>query len=106
MENEIGVQLPAGAAVGVRKNTKVLTAALRDMSREAVEATSLTPYVSGAKATLGAAVYGQNAAAASGSVTKVTNNTFNQYNTSPKALSRLEIYRQTNNQFNFAMGGA
>lgn len=106
MENEIGVQLPAGAAVGVRKNTKVLTAALRDMSREAVEASSLTPYVSGAKATLGAAVYGQNAAAASGSVTKVTNNTFNQYNTSPKALSRLEIYRQTNNQFNFAMGGA
>ena len=25
--------------------------------------------------------------------------TFNQYNTSPKALSRIEIYRQTNNQF-------
>lgn len=24
---------------------------------------------------------------------------FNQYNTSPKALSRIEIYRQTNNQF-------
>ena len=30
--------------------------------------------------------------------------TFNQYNTSPKALSRLEIYRQTQNQLNFARG--
>jgi hypothetical protein len=27
------------------------------------------------------------------------NYTFNQYNTSPKALSRLDIYRQTKNQF-------
>ena len=29
----------------------------------------------------------------------VTNYNFNQYNTSPKPLSRIEIYRQTNNQF-------
>lgn len=29
---------------------------------------------------------------------------FTQNNTSPKALSRLEIYRQTKNQFNFATG--
>lgn len=29
---------------------------------------------------------------------------FNQYNNSPKALSRLEIYRQTQNQLNFARG--
>lgn len=29
---------------------------------------------------------------------------FNQYNTSPKALSRLEIYRQTKNQLRFAKG--
>lgn len=37
---------------------------------------------------------------------KETNNTytFNQYNNSPKALSRLEIYRQTRNQLNFAKG--
>ena len=32
------------------------------------------------------------------------NYTFNQYNNSPKALSRLEIYRQTKNQLNFAKG--
>lgn len=30
----------------------------------------------------------------------VTNNTFNQYNTSPKALSKLEIYRQSKNLLN------
>lgn len=29
---------------------------------------------------------------------------FNQYNTSPKALSRLDIYRNTQNQLNFARG--
>ena len=105
-EKEIGFQLPAGAAVGVQKNTKALTSALRNMASEAMEASSLSPYVSGAKAAIGSAVYAGAPAAASGSVTKVTNNTFNQYNTSPKALSRLEIYRQTNNQFNFAMQGA
>lgn len=34
----------------------------------------------------------------------ITNMTFNQTNNSPKALSRLEIYRQTKNQLNFAKG--
>lgn len=34
----------------------------------------------------------------------VNNYTFNQTNNSPKALSRLEIYRQTKNQLNFAKG--
>ena len=32
------------------------------------------------------------------------NYTFNQYNNSPKALSRLEIYRQTKNQLEYAKG--
>lgn len=37
--------------------------------------------------------------------TQVTNNyNFYQTNNSPKALSRLEIYRQTKNQLNFAKG--
>lgn len=39
-----------------------------------------------------------NAAASAQSVT------FNQYNTSPKALSRLDIYRQTQNALNYARG--
>lgn len=35
---------------------------------------------------------------------KQVNQTFNQYNTSPKALSRTEIYRQTKNLFSMAKG--
>nr|DAZ37079.1 MAG TPA: minor tail protein [Caudoviricetes sp.] len=39
--------------------------------------------------------------------TQVTNNyNFSQTNNSPKALSRLEIYRHTKNQFNYAVGGS
>ena len=38
------------------------------------------------------------------SANTVNNYNFVQNNTSPKALSRLEIYRQTNNQLNFAKG--
>ena len=32
-----------------------------------------------------------------GETVNTQNVTFNQYNTSPKALSRLELYQQTNN---------
>lgn len=40
----------------------------------------------------------------SGSTASVNNYNFYQTNNSPKALSRLEIYRQTQNQLNFAKG--
>lgn len=40
----------------------------------------------------------------SGTVEQVKEITFNQYNTSPKALSRLDIYRQTKNQLFAAKG--
>ncbi|MBO4520712.1 MAG: phage tail tape measure protein [Alphaproteobacteria bacterium] len=43
-------------------------------------------------------VLGGSAAAAGQNIT------FNQYNTSPKALSRLDIYRNTQNQLNYAKG--
>lgn len=46
-----------------------------------------------------------NSSGGGGGVVNNTYNTFNQTNNSPKALSRLEIYRQTRNQFNFATGG-
>lgn len=42
---------------------------------------------------------------ASGGGAVVKNYTFNQTNNSPKALSRLEIYRQTRNQLSFSKGG-
>ena len=40
----------------------------------------------------------------SGPETKTINQTFNQYNNSPKALSRTDIYRQTKNLFSMAKG--
>lgn len=40
-----------------------------------------------------------------GRIVQNTYNTFNQTNNSPKALSRLEIYRQTRNQFDFVTKG-
>lgn len=47
----------------------------------------------------------KNTNASAAKRTTVNNNyTFNQTNTSPKALSRLEIYRQTKNQLVFAKG--
>lgn len=39
-----------------------------------------------------------------GSTSTVNNYNFTQNNNSPKALSRLEIYRQTKNQLDFAKG--
>lgn len=43
-------------------------------------------------------------AGASGAAATSQSIVFNQYNTSPKALSRLDIYRNTQNQLNFARG--
>ena len=43
-------------------------------------------------------------AGASGTAATSQSVVFNQYNTSPKALSRLDIYRNTQNQLNFARG--
>ena len=45
---------------------------------------------------------GQNGSA--NRVEKTVNQTFNQYNTSPKALSRTDLYRQTKNLFAMAKG--
>lgn len=46
-----------------------------------------------------------NSSGSGAGIVQNTYNTFNQTNNSPKALSRLEIYRQTRNQFDFATGG-
>jgi hypothetical protein len=46
----------------------------------------------------------QNADAAGTTPAQETNVTFNQYNNSPKALSDIDIYRQTNNQISKAKG--
>lgn len=92
MEQQVGRFLPAGVAKGIRGNAKAAVRAMSEMAsqltlplKNAMDSVKLDGTLSGS--------YG------SGSTSKnVTNNyTFNQTNNSPKALSRLEIYRQTNN---------
>ena len=93
----VGKMIPAGIAVGIKKNAKVATSALSDLSgRLLPSAQSLMDDVNssfGRKYSAATSKYGS------------TNVTFNQYNNSPKALSRVEIYRQTRNQLRFLKAG-
>lgn len=92
MEQQVGRFLPAGVAKGIRGNAKAAVHAMSEMAsqitlplKSAMDSVKLDSTLSGS--------YG------SGSTSKNVTNyyTFNQTNNSPKALSRLEIYRQTNN---------
>jgi len=56
------------------------------------------------KANNAASGYNDNQTATDESMSGAVNAIFNQYNTSPKALSAAEIYRQTNNQISTARG--
>lgn len=78
----------AEAIVPLEKNTKWITRVVKEMVEQLD--------VIGVKN----ALHGMNSmhgAATASAAVETQNVTFNQYNTSPKALSRLEIYRQTNN---------
>ena len=95
--DEVGKMLPAGLAEGVARNTKAAVKAAASMARQTLGAANSelsgglrVPGVSGAAGGIGAG--------GAGGTTYV----FNQYNTSPKALSRADIYRQTKNQLRFA----
>jgi len=75
----------AEAIVPLERNTKWISRVVKEMVDQ-LDAT-------GAKNALLGNVNAMNGNSASGEV--VQNVTFNQYNTSPKALSRLELYRDT-----------
>lgn len=101
MRDEVGKYLAEGIAVGIDDNKKYVNAAFNEIKRDLSQPINFN--VGGAKAGVmsnPAAGYGQNG----GSNQSNTNYTFNQYNTSPKPFSRLEIYRQTKNQLEFAKG--
>lgn len=88
MADEIGRWLPEGIAVGISDNAKSALNAMRDLGSNLLGEAELNglnvPALSGATAAAGGAI---------------TNNyVFNQTNNSPSALSRLDIYRQTQNQ--------
>ena len=93
MEDEIGNFLPSGMAIGFEKTLpaalkrmkKSLTTGLNGLKSDvAVAASAASGFVSGGSA------YGT----AAGGRQQIVN--FNQYNSSPKALDRLTIYRETN----------
>lgn len=89
MADEIGKFLPEGIAVGIDKNAKSVMNAMRDLTMN----------------TLGATRNGLIEAGVTGGATGGVVNNFYQTNNSPKALSRLEIYRQSKNLLGFAGGG-
>lgn len=149
-EEQVGEQVPAGMALGIRKNTAEVIGASEDMGESSVNALRKTlsglsdlmktdintnPVISPvldltslqkdanqigsmlrtqtisletSLSTAKDAAIGHQAnletTLANVSAEKTPDITFNQYNTSPKALSTADIYRQTNNQISVVKG--
>lgn len=88
----VGKWIPEGIAVGIDRNAESALDSMRGLTSELLD---------GARVGLSSGgVIGGAGTAVSGGVV----NNFYQTNNSPKALSRLEIYRQTNNLLGFAGG--
>ena len=106
MRDEVGKFLPAGIAIGIEDSTLSAVKSVRSMADKlrntAVE--SLNGMTSGAayrmQQTPMTAAARKNAAVVNNYYKTDNSRTVNQTNNSPKALSRLEIYRQTNNALN------
>lgn len=104
MRDQIGKNIALGVAEGIKQNKDNVKKAMQQLAEEAEKEgnISLNLGVSKAKGN----VISGTATVANNTTSNTTNNnstyTFNQYNTSPKALSRLEIYRQTNRQLKLA----
>lgn len=103
LADEIGKFVPLGLAQGIKENTKGLINEVKAMSEQVVatarglDVGNIIPDMSNIKA-----LRPNSYADLQGYNGNVYNYTFNQTNTSPKALDRLEIYKQTQQQLNFA----
>lgn len=102
LRDEVGKMMPKGVAVGVEDEKDSVLSSMRDLTSSAVSV---------ARESLGAASVGLAGAAQSVKGTSggdtggsVINNNFYQTNNSPKALSRLDIYRQSKNLLGYAGG--
>lgn len=84
-EKEVGAMLPAGVANGVRKNTAMVTDAIKDMTKETAERMH-----TGLAAGAGSKGLGNAAASVAGYSQSIIIN-------SPKTLSPYEVARQTRN---------
>lgn len=90
--DEVGKWIPEGIAVGIDKNAKSVLQSVKDVTMGAVSSARAGLATADTVSTGGTAVTGG-----------VVNN-FYQTNNSPKALSRLEIYRQSKNLLGLAGG--
>ncbi|MCC8069217.1 MAG: hypothetical protein LIO71_05645 [Ruminococcus sp.] len=102
LETEVGYNLVYGLANGITKKTSTAVKSMTDLAKTTVSPFSdLKANIGVAKNNLssGLSSSGGNSGNASSGGTTLN---FYQTNTSPKSLSRLEIYRQTKNQLNFA----
>lgn len=93
LRDEVGKMMSEGIAVGISQKAKSVLTSMKDVTAGAV-----------AVAKEGLNAGGLSDSTLTGTGGKVTN-TFIQNNYSPKALSRLEIYRQSKNLLGFAGGG-
>lgn len=101
MSKDVGRWIPAGIGVGMLDNTKSALRAVSKVSDSIVSAAQQKiPDIVGIMGSISPAML--NAPAPGGQVNNYYDNsrTVNQTNNSPKALSRLEIYRQTKNANN------
>ena len=106
MRDEVGKFLPAGIAIGIEDSTLSAVKSVRSMADKlrntAVE--SLNGMTSGAAYRMQqnpmTAAVRKNAAVVNNYYKTDNSRTVNQTNNSPKALPRLELYRQTNNALN------
>lgn len=102
LRDQVGKWIPAGIAAGIEKYGNVANRAMVDMARGAVGAANAE--LSGSSLRM-PGVNGSVTPSTGGRAGGVVNN-FYQYNTSPKALSRKEIYRDTKNALRFATANA
>lgn len=100
MSKDVGRWIPAGIGVGMLDNTKAALQAVSKVSDSIVTAAQKKiPGIADSVSKISPAVF---RSPSTGTVNNYYNNsrTVNQTNNSPKALSRLEIYRQTKNANN------
>lgn len=103
MQDEVGKYLALGVAEGITENKAAVNEAMKSLKNDVTG--NLNFGVSSAKnAVLSGTNYGGVSSGKPTSGNAGNSYTFNQYNNSPKALSRLEIYRQTKNQLKLAKG--
>ena len=97
MEDEVGAWIPRGMAEGSTGGQKYVDTAMTELAKSALGNANAALSGGTSKTSVQTAQSGGSSRTA-GTPTYV----FNQYNSSPKALSRAEIYRQTKNQLRFA----